>query len=113
LRLFRELVRVTGFTRIVQVLRAFNEIEKRHPTESHYYALAIGVDEGQQGKGVGTLLMNEMLAQADAAGMPSYLESTNERNNPLYERLGFEVTETIVLPHGGPRMWCMWRKPRP
>jgi hypothetical protein len=33
-----------------------------------------------------------------------------ERNVPLYERHGFEVTKEHRLP-GGPSMWLMWRPP--
>jgi ribosomal protein S18 acetylase RimI-like enzyme len=43
---------------------------------------------------------------------PAYLESSNERNVPLYERLGFEVRERYVLP-SGPPVWLMWRPAAP
>jgi ribosomal protein S18 acetylase RimI-like enzyme len=40
--------------------------------------------------------------------MPCYLESSNPRNVPLYERHGFEVTAEHWLPDG-PVMTYMWR----
>jgi GNAT superfamily N-acetyltransferase len=65
-----------------------------------------------QGKGIGTQLMRPLLDRCDAEHMPAYLESTDIRNNPLYERLGYKVTEVLDVPHSGPRIWCMWREPQ-
>jgi hypothetical protein len=53
-----------------------------------------------------------MTKRLDAEGIPGYLESSNERNLPLYRRYGFEVTGEIVLPEDGPIIWPMWRDPQ-
>ncbi|MEM8768046.1 MAG: GNAT family N-acetyltransferase, partial [Pseudomonadota bacterium] len=37
------------------------------------------------------------------------LESSNIRNNPLYERFGFEVVEERQLGDDGPSIWLMRR----
>jgi hypothetical protein len=46
-----------------------------------------------------------------AEGTPAYLEASSARNRALYERHGFEVTEELSLPKGGPPIWLMWREP--
>ncbi len=45
--------------------------------------------------------------------MPAYLESSKERNVPLYRRFGFEVIEEHRSKVGSPPIWRMWREPRP
>ena len=45
-------------------------------------------------------------------GQLAYLENSNERNLPLYQRQGFEVVRLWQAPGGGPRLWFMPRAPR-
>ena len=66
-----------------------------HTSEPHWYLPLIGVDPARQGKGYGAALMRHALAACDRDGMPAYLESTNPRNVPLYERHGFALLGTI------------------
>lgn len=89
------------------------DIEKRHPKAPHYYLATLGTEPAWQGKGVGSALLQPVLARCDAEGVPAYLESSKERNVPFYARHGFEVTERMELRGGGPPLWLMWREPRP
>lgn len=57
-------------------------------------------------------MLQPMMERLDAERLPSYLESSKERNVPLYERHGYKVVERVNLPHGGPPAWLMWRDPR-
>lgn len=66
-----------------------------HPHEPHWYLAVLGVDVNRQGKGLGSILMKHALARVDAERMPAYLESSNQRNIPFYERHGFEVIGRI------------------
>ncbi len=66
-----------------------------HPHEPHWYLAVLGVDVSRQGKGLGSLLMKHALARVDDERMPAYLESSNPRNIPFYERHGFEVIGRI------------------
>lgn len=51
-----------------------------------------------QHKGAGTMLLLEVLAEADDAGVECYLEATDTAK-PLYERHGFEaITELRFEP---------------
>jgi hypothetical protein len=56
--------------------------------------------------------MQPVLEQCDTEGLPAYLESSKEKNIPLYERYGFKVTDELRLVKGGPPLWPMWREPR-
>jgi GNAT superfamily N-acetyltransferase len=77
-------------------------MHKHHPRISHWYLGAIAVIRSAQGRGIGTALLHHSLAIVDEVGAPAYLESTNVRNVPLYERHGFRVTGRIDVA-GGPR----------
>lgn len=112
LAMLRTLVGVSGPRGVLRSVSAFSLTEKLRPKEPHYYLLAIGVDRSRQGHGIGSLLLAAMTDRIDREGIGSYLESSNERNLPLYERFGFEVREVIALPDGGPTLWAMWRRPR-
>ncbi len=82
------------------------------PKEAHYYIYAIGIRPRFQGRGWGRRLMEPVLAHADAARLPVYLESANERNLSFYRRLGFRVIRETRVPLGGPHMWLMLREPQ-
>ncbi|NNC54991.1 MAG: GNAT family N-acetyltransferase [Pseudomonadales bacterium] len=83
-----------------------------HMREPHFYLHAIGTTLASQGRGLGSALLKQGLLACDAKHMPAYLESSNEKNNPLYERHGFEVETELKLPEGGPSIWTMKRAAR-
>ena len=85
--------------------------EKQVITRPRWLLLFLGVEPSRQGKGLGGVLMEPVLARADAEGVPCYLESSNERNLTFYERYGFEVAAQGQIPKGGPPMWFMLREP--
>lgn len=95
----------------LRVMATMDRIEKVHPREPHWYLQAIGTDPAKQGKGYGEVIMRHQLAFIDAARMPAYLESSKEKNLPIYASFGFELTGEIKLP-GGPTLYPMWRKAR-
>jgi ribosomal protein S18 acetylase RimI-like enzyme len=68
----------------------FEQMGGYHPAEPHWYLPFIGVDPARQGAGYGSELMKHMLERCDAERTPAYLENSNPRNIPFYERLGFE-----------------------
>ena len=112
LKLLPAMARVAGLSGLKKAITALDMMEKKHPKQEHYYLLAIGVDTPMQGQGIGSQLLAPQLARCDRERMPAYLESSKERNVPLYERNGFEVTEVVQLPNGGPPAWLMWREPK-
>lgn len=111
-RLLPLMVRATGLRNLAGRFGGFNMVEKHHPNEPHWYLLALGVEPDLQGRGIGSKLMAPVLEMCDRDRTPAYLESSKERNVPLYERHGFKVTERLELPKGGPPIWLMWRDPQ-
>jgi ribosomal protein S18 acetylase RimI-like enzyme len=91
----------------------YGALQRVHPERPHWYLSGIGTDPPAQGTGVGSALMQSRLVRCDAAGEPAYLESSNERNVPFYQRHGFRVTGELTIPGGGPTFWLMWREPQP
>jgi GNAT superfamily N-acetyltransferase len=94
------------------VFDVLEQMGRYHPREPHWYLPLMGVDPSKQGSGYGSALMQHALAVCDRSRMPAYLESTNPRNVPLYERHGFERLGTIQA-GGSPPLVPMLRKPRP
>ena len=88
-------------------------IEAAHPEEPHWYLAVVGTEPRLQHQGIGSALLAPVLERCDRDFVPAYLESSREDNVAFYQRLGFEVTTPIDLPGGGPRVWPMWRDPRP
>ena len=88
-----------------------DQMGRYHPSEPHWYLPLIGVDPMRQGQGYGSALMRHALAACDRDGMPAYLESTNPRNVPLYERHGFALLGTIQA-GSSPPMYPMLRASR-
>jgi len=93
------------------VFAVLEQMGDYHPTEPHWYLPLIGVDPVLQGKGYGSALLQHALAQADRDHTLAYLESSSPRNNPLYERHGFEAVGSIQA-GTSPTFWPMVRKPR-
>jgi len=97
---------------LLRALRTQMEVEHGHPKEpKHWYLGYLGVRCDHQGQGIGSLMLREVLDQADAAGVPAYLESSNEKNLSLYERHGFAITKSYPALGRGPTIWRMWREP--
>jgi GNAT superfamily N-acetyltransferase len=95
-----------------RALITITQMERRHLREPHFYVPYVGVAPEGQGKGLGTKLLGRTTKRADAAGLPTYLEATSERNAALYERLGFEHLGAFAV-LGSPPLWPMRRPPSP
>lgn len=106
-RIFRAAPRSLG-----RLLRFTSGLAKLHPEQPHWYLEAVGVEPGAQGMGIGTRLLEPVLARVDEEGQPCYLETMTERNVAWYRRLGFEVRSAgVAFTVGGPPNWTMLRRP--
>jgi GNAT superfamily N-acetyltransferase len=109
-RLAPSMVALCG-RRVMRLLSLLSAMERQHLREPHYYLAQIGTDPAHQGHGVGASLLAPMLARCDAEKKAAYLESSNRRNVPFYQRQGFEPTGAIELKNG-PSLTLMRRAPR-
>jgi GNAT superfamily N-acetyltransferase len=97
--------------RVGDMMQIFEKMESCHPAEPCWYLPLIGVDPTSQGRGVGSALLRHALAECDRDGAPAYLESSNPRNVPLYQRHGFEIIGRIQV-GSSPTLVPMLRRPR-
>jgi ribosomal protein S18 acetylase RimI-like enzyme len=99
-------------TRIGRASTLASAMAGSHPhSPRHWYLYCLGTRTTAQSQGIGSAMLREVLDKADAAGEPAYLESSNVRNVPLYERHGFAVVEELHIAGNGPTLWRMWRDP--
>ncbi|MCG7857131.1 GNAT family N-acetyltransferase [Flavihumibacter sp.] len=71
----------------------------------HWYTMVIGVDPVHQGKGYGRILLDPVLEQAAADGIPVYLETAQPANVSFYQHLGFRILRELVEPVSGLQLW--------
>jgi ribosomal protein S18 acetylase RimI-like enzyme len=100
-----------GFRRFVTQGRVLDERHDRDVPPRHGYVWLLGVDPARQGRGVGSRVLASVTSRCDGARVPTYLDTTNERNLPFYRRHGFEVAHRGVFPGGDCRYWTLIRPP--
>jgi GNAT superfamily N-acetyltransferase len=83
-----------------------------HPREQHWYLGILATGTDAQGGGQGSRMLAHTLARVDQDRLPAYLESSNPRNVPFYERHGFVPVGEERLPDG-PTLTRMWRPTSP
>src|SRR5581483_7264621 len=77
-----------------------DQLRTRHPAEPHFYLSLLATHPADQGKGLGVAMVAPVLERCDATGTVAFLESSNIRNVPFYERLGFRVVDEVTMPDG-------------
>lgn len=101
-------LRALGWGGLGRAVRIQTALARHRPAEPHWYLAQIGVSAEARGMGVGSALLESRLKKIDAEGLPTYLESSNERNRSLYRRHGFESIASIDgIPNASPE--AMWR----
>jgi ribosomal protein S18 acetylase RimI-like enzyme len=109
LRLLRTGLVLRGRARAGLVLA--QAIESTRVPQPHWYLGILGTQPEDQGRGIGSELIEPILEVCDRAREIAYLESSKAANIPFYERHGFEVTAEIEVPRG-PVLWSMVRQPQ-
>ena len=84
-----------------------------HPVEPPSFLLAyVAVRPEARGAGLGAEVLRPVMDRIDHDGLDSYLHSTNVRNVPFYERLGWRVIAEVPAGDSGASIRPMWRDPR-
>ena len=91
---------------ISEVSKIITEDRKLNMKIPYIYLYVIGVSPENQGKGIGSHLINTMLDKL-APELPIYLETETEQNVKFYEKLGFKVLKKVTIPSLGLPMWEM------
>ncbi|KAL9109523.1 MAG: hypothetical protein Q9227_005858 [Pyrenula ochraceoflavens] len=82
--------------------------------DDSWYLVYIGTKPASRGKGYCRRLIEHVTSRADAENRACYLESSNDINPAIYQKLGFRITKQIALKPAGQqeiRMDCMLREP--
>jgi len=75
-------------------------IRANHPNQRHWFVGPVGVEPGQQGAGIGTAAMRELMKSIVGAGLVCV-----EAEDPVvafFERVGFRPTLRTPAPDGVP-----------
>ncbi len=88
-------LKAVGLLRVGKVLSRESRIKQHHPKAPFFYLWFIGVATEQQGKGIGSQLLSDIIGESEQRGYPIYLETSTVRNLPLYGRHGFEIYEEM------------------
>ena len=92
-----------GDERLADVVGGMAAMDRHRPAEPTWTLHSVAV--ARPGTGTGSALVRQVLDR----GGPAYLDSSNPRNLPFYERLGFEVVAEECLPGDGPVMRALVR----
>jgi ribosomal protein S18 acetylase RimI-like enzyme len=80
--------------------RAGAIMKRAHFDRPHLYLSQLAVDPSAQRSGIGRTLMTRVIADADAARLPVYLETAQPNNVRYYRKFGFCETGREKLPRG-------------
>lgn len=100
---------MSAFARLGKFSEAADKVHKRLAPGDHWYLLALGVAPDSQKKGLGSGALNAGLEEADATGLPVYLETMTEANVDYYLKRGFEVAEKYEV-ESAVTTWAMIRQ---
>ena len=103
-------VGLKGTMRYLKIVDYLTELHEKHMPEPHWYLFYLGVHPEHQRKGYGTFLMDEMLKYSEGDNWPYYLETADEKNVDFYQRFGFKIVETGILPESDVKLYCMVKR---
>jgi len=95
---------------VTHMLELWDRFDANHPTDPpHGYLNFLATHPDHRGAGIAQRLLAEALTRFDAAGIPTYLESTNPVNDHRYVRAGYTRLGDFASPFTGGPIARMWR----
>lgn len=103
-------LQLLGPAKLLRFARYMNRLTAATPSEPHWYLTYLAADPATPHRGLGGRLIRWGIAQAEADGVPLYLETMNPHNIGYYERFDFHVVNTVTAP-GTPTSYGLMRSP--
>lgn len=85
------IIQCVGLKNIKKTLSREALIQKIQPKETMTYLWFIGVNQAEQNKGIGSLLLQQIIQKSIQDHRPIYLETSTTKNLPWYSKFGFKV----------------------
>jgi len=92
-------------------VRFWEWVDDHRPAAPHWYLDLVAVDPDRRRCGLGSLLLSDGLARADARDEPVFLVTGDPGTVLWYERHGFVTQSEERAPEAGPFVWFMYRRP--
>jgi ribosomal protein S18 acetylase RimI-like enzyme len=96
-----------GIFHVKKAMARESVIQKGHPQTPFTYLWFIGTEPSQQGKGIATTLLNEIIREAEQQNRPVYLETSTVSNISWYKKFGFKIYRELDF---GYKLYCMKRE---
>jgi hypothetical protein len=96
-----------GLGNVTKAMQREAAIKNSHPQKRIYYLWFIGVDKTEQGMGIGSELMKEIIAHSTKLNRPIYLETSTLKNIPWYQKFGFGIYKELDF---GYKLYCLKRE---
>ncbi|WP_164996691.1 GNAT family N-acetyltransferase [Actinomyces minihominis] len=88
-----------------------NAVHAHRPEGPHWYFRDLVTSPKARNRGIGTMLLQNRLAEVDKDPLPVFLEATTEGSKRLYERHGFRHVANVTAIPGG-TVFIMIRPPQ-
>ncbi|NEZ02562.1 GNAT family N-acetyltransferase [Wenzhouxiangella sp. XN201] len=98
-----------AFGRFMNAMAEIEPFREQDVAPRHWYLALVGVDPDYSGQGIGSSLLRPIFAEADAEGLPCYLETAEERNVAFYQKHGFETVRHGTVANSPVEYWTMRR----
>jgi hypothetical protein len=96
-----------GLGNVGKAMQREAAIRSIHPKELIYYLWFIGVETNEQGKGIGSALMKEIIVHCNKLERTICLETSTLKNIPWYQKFGFSIYKELDF---GYTLYCMKRE---
>jgi len=96
-----------GISHINKAMKREAKIKDVHPSGVLYYLWFIGVESGNQNKGIGSRLLNEIILEGEKQKRTICLETSTLKNLPWYKKFGFSIYHEFDF---GYKLFCLKRE---